>query len=63
MTPIDPQTHLLVVIIFSPFHTVHAVLEAKILEWFAIPSPSGPHFIRTLRHVLSVLGGPVWCGS
>ena len=22
----------------TPFHTVHGVLEAKILEWFAIPS-------------------------
>ena len=43
MAPIDPQTHLLVIIIFSPFHTFHGVLKAKILEWFAIPSSSGPH--------------------
>ena len=32
---------------FLPFHTVHGVLPARILEWFAIPSSSGPHFVRT----------------
>ena len=25
-----------------PFHTVHGVLKAKILKWFAIPFSSGP---------------------
>jgi len=34
---------------FLPFHTVHGVLEARILEWFAIPSSSGPHSVRALR--------------
>jgi len=34
--------------IFLPFHTVHGVLMARILEWFVIPSSSGPHFVRTL---------------
>ena len=24
---------------FLPFHTVHGVLKARILKWFAIPSP------------------------
>ena len=33
--------------IFLPFHTVHGVLMAKILKWFAIPSP--------VVHVLSEL--------
>jgi len=33
--------------IFLPFHTVHGVLMAKILKWFAIPSP--------VDHVLSEL--------
>ena len=42
---------------FFPFHTVHGVLEARILEWFAIPSSSGPHFVRTLHYDLSILGG------
>ena len=28
---------------FLPFHTVHGVLEERILEWFAIPLSSGPH--------------------
>ena len=28
--------------IFLPFHTVHRVLITRILEWFAIPSSSGP---------------------
>ena len=33
--------------IFLPFHTVHRVLKARILKWFAIPFPSD--------HVLSQL--------
>ena len=28
-----------------PFHTVHEVLKARILKWFAIPFFSGPHSI------------------
>ena len=44
--------------IFLPFHTVHGVLKARILKWFAIPFFSGPCFVRTLHHELSVLGGP-----
>ena len=51
--------------IFLPFHTVHGVLKVRILQWFAIPFSSGPHFVRTLHHVLSVLGSPArrssWC--
>ena len=41
-----------------PFHTVHGVLKARILKWLAIPFSSGPHFVWTLHHDLSVLGGP-----
>ena len=44
--------------LFLPFHTVHGVLEARILKWFAIPFSSGPRFVRTLHHDLFVLGGP-----
>ena len=44
--------------IFLPFHTVHGVLKARILKWFAIPFSSGPYFVRTLHHVPSVMGGP-----
>ena len=33
--------------IILPFHTVHGVLKARILKWFAIPSP--------VEHVLSDL--------
>ena len=29
-----------------PFHTVHGVLKARILKWFAIPFSSGPHSVR-----------------
>ena len=36
--------------IFLPFHTVHGVLKARILKWFAIPFSSVPHFARTLHH-------------
>ena len=49
--------------IFLPFHTVHGVLKARILKWFAIPFSSGPRFTRTLHHDLSILGGPTWHGS
>ena len=39
--------------IFLPLHTVHGVLKARILRWFAILFSSGPHFVRTLHHDLS----------
>ena len=29
-----------------PFHTVHGVLKARILKWFAIPFSSGPDSVR-----------------
>ena len=34
--------------LFLPFHTVHDVLTAVILEQFAIPSSTGPRFVRTV---------------
>ena len=49
--------------IFLPFHTVHGVLEARILKWFAIPFSSGPRFVRTLHHDLSILAGCTRHGS
>ena len=45
-------------LIFLPFHTVHGVLKARILKWFAIPFSSEPRFVRTLCHDPSILGGP-----
>ena len=36
--------------IFLPYHTVHGVLAAKVLEWVAIPSSSEPCFVRTLHY-------------
>ena len=33
-----------------PFHTVHGVLKAKTLKWFAIPFSSGPHCVRPVYH-------------
>ena len=35
--------------IFLPFHTVHGVLKARMLKWFAIPFSSGPHSVRMNR--------------
>ena len=35
--------------IFLPLHTVHGVLKARILKWFAIPFSSAPCFVRTLH--------------
>ena len=32
------------------FHSVHGVLKARILKWFAIAFSSGPRFVRTLHH-------------
>ena len=43
--------------IFLLFHTVYGVLEASVLEWFAIPFSSGSCFFRTLHYDPSVLGG------
>ena len=40
------------------FYTVHGVLKARTLKWFAIPFSSGPRFVRTLHHDPSILGGP-----
>ena len=42
--------------IILPFHTVHGVLKARILKWFAIPFSSGPHFVQTLYRDPSVFG-------
>ena len=39
------------------FHTVHGVLKARILKWFATPFSSGPHFVRTLHYDPPILGG------
>ena len=44
--------------IVFPFHIVHGVLQARILEWVAISSFSRPHFVRTLHYNPSILGGP-----
>ena len=38
-----------------PFRTVHGVLKARILKYFAIPFSSGPYFVRILHHDPSVL--------
>ena len=38
-------------------HTVHGVLKARTLKWFAIPVSSGPHSVRPRHHDLTVLGG------
>ena len=44
--------------IILPFHTVHGVLKARMLKWFAIPFSSAPCFVRTLHHDPSIMGGP-----
>ena len=49
--------------IILPSHTVHGVFKARILKWFAIPFSSGPPFVRTLHHDLSILGGHTQHGS
>ena len=44
--------------IILPSHTVHGVLKARILKWYAIPFSSGPHSVRPLHHDPTILGGP-----
>ena len=39
------------------------VLTARTLEWFAIPSSSGPLSVKSLHCDLSILGGPAQHGS
>ena len=58
----QPGEFLLQYPIILPSHTVHGVLKARILKWFAIPFSSGPHSVRPLHHDLPVLGGPTWHG-
>ena len=41
--------------IILPFHTVHGVLKARILKWFAIPFSSGPRLSD-----LSTMTRPSW---
>ena len=53
--------HLSVSYVFA-FYTVHGVLKARILQWFAIPFFSRPCFIRTLHYEPFILGGPTWHG-
>ena len=43
--------------IFLPFHTVHGILQERILQLAAISSSSRPHFVRTLHYNPSFLGG------
>ena len=37
-----------------PFHTVHGVLKARILKWFAIPFSSGPHLSELFTMTLDI---------
>ena len=50
-----PENFIFQCPIFLPFHTVHGVLKARILKWFALPFSSGPCLVRTLPHDLSIV--------
>ena len=49
--------------IFLAFYTVHEILTASVMGWFALPSSSGSRFVRTLGYDPSVLDGPARRGS
>ena len=49
--------------IFLPFHSVHWVLQERILEWAAISPSRGPRFVRTIHCDPFILGVPAWYGS
>ena len=53
-----PGEFLFQYLIILPFLTVHGVLKARILKWFAVPFSSEPHSVRPLHHGLPVLGCP-----
>ena len=36
------------------FHTVHGVLKARILKWFAVPFSSGPRFVPIAKFSLKL---------
>ena len=36
------------------FHTVHGVLKARILKWFAVPFSSGPRFVTIAKFSLKL---------
>ena len=57
-----PREFLFQYPIILPFHTVHGVLKARILKWFAIPFSSGPHSVRSFHHDPPVLGCPTQHG-
>ena len=44
--------------IFHTARTVHGVLKARILKWFAIPFSSGPHSVRPLHYDLAIWVAP-----
>ena len=57
-SPSNLGAHLLVSYLFA-FHTVHGVIQARILvEWVAIFFSIGPRLVRTLYSDPSVLGSP-----
>ena len=51
----NPWSSPFSIVSFCLFHTVHGILKARILKWFAIPFSSGPHSVRPLHHDLPVL--------
>ena len=57
-SPEEPGEFLFQYPIILPYHTVHRVLKARILKWFAISFSSGPHSVRSLHRDPPVLGGP-----
>ena len=54
-TSLDGNRVIFPLLIFFPFHSVHGVLVARILEWVTIHSSNGPQFVRPLHYDLSVL--------
>ena len=58
LNPWTAREVTIIVLLIVTFHTVHGVLKAGILKWFAIPFSSGPHSVRPLHHDPPVLGCP-----
>ena len=53
--PTDLGSSSFSILSFLPFLTVHGVLKARILKWFAISFSSGPHSVRRRSDISVIL--------
>ena len=57
---VEPGKFIFQCPIFLSFHTVHVVLKARKLKWFALPFSSGPRSVSNLHHVVETPHCLLW---